>query len=207
MWSITFFGFQPLLPFASRPIGIPAVIIHEFLVALGNMPNQIQQEQQRRPYPLVFSIFVMIFTRSVESIGICFKKEQQVTSGVDLFATVMALAGVSQPPQTSGKPIVDDELKLFPQGSHNEVYCEWEHRRSDDKGKPMSLRCLRSNDYKLVYDTIDGEGELYDYAKDPNEFFNVYNDDAYASVKAELTLRLANRYIAKVPHTPCECGW
>ena len=60
-WPFTLFGLDPLFPFTAHPIGIPTEIIHEFLVALGNMPNQIQQKQQGRPYPLDFSIFVMTF--------------------------------------------------------------------------------------------------------------------------------------------------
>jgi hypothetical protein len=69
-WPFALFGLNPLFPFTARPIGSPTVIIHELLVALGNMPNQIQQKQQGRPDPLVFSIFVMIFAGSIAHLAL-----------------------------------------------------------------------------------------------------------------------------------------
>lgn len=51
--------------------------------------------------------------------------------------------------------------------------------------------------YKLIHYYYDiDEWELYDIKEDPQEMKNVYNDPAYASVKADLH-KLLTRLMAK----------
>ena len=52
---------------------------------------------------------------------------------------------------------------------------------------------IRTSDYKLIhfYNDVD-EWELYDMRRDPSEMNNVYNDPAYAKVRAELHEQLKN---------------
>ena len=49
---------------------------------------------------------------------------------------------------------------------------------------------VRTEKYKLMYFTDLKEWELYDLEKDPTELKNVYNDPAYAGVRAEMTAEL-----------------
>jgi len=50
---------------------------------------------------------------------------------------------------------------------------------------------IRTNRYKLIHFYYDiDEWELYDLEKDPNEMKNVYNDEAYAKVKADMHKQL-----------------
>ena len=54
---------------------------------------------------------------------------------------------------------------------------------------------IRTQAHKLVRRTY-GDHELYDLEKDPLELKNVYGEKEYASVQAELEMRLLDWYIA-----------
>lgn len=64
---------------------------------------------------------------------------------------------------------------------------------------------IRTTDYKLIhfYNDVD-EWELYDLKKDPHEMQNVYNDPAYAEVRADLHRRLEALQQECGDTDPCE---
>ncbi len=128
----------------------------------------------------------------------------ELTSGVDIMATILSLAGAADGPVESGVPFLDAELGLFPHGPREYALCEWEHWRNPGNG---SLRCIRTKTHKLVHYNNDDCGELYDLAADPDEFVNHYDDPAYADVKTELCGKLTHHYLSRRPRVPYEGGW
>jgi arylsulfatase A-like enzyme len=127
-----------------------------------------------------------------------------LTSGVDLMATILAAAGLADGPVENGVPFLDGELRLFPHGRREYVLAEWEHW--GDKGN-SSLRCIRTKEHKLVHYNNDTCGELYDLSNDPDEFINHYDDGDYADVRGELTDKLVGHYLSRRPRVPYEGGW
>jgi arylsulfatase A-like enzyme len=128
----------------------------------------------------------------------------EVTSGVDLMATVLALAGAAGGPVESGRRMVDADLNLLPDGPRGYALAEWEHPKAADNS---SLRMIRTREHKLVLYNGSTEGELYDLSADPQEFTNRWSDPAYAAVRRRLIDQLAAVYLASRPRTPFEGAW
>jgi arylsulfatase A-like enzyme len=51
---------------------------------------------------------------------------------------------------------------------------------------------IRTADWKLVHYVRAPYGELYNLREDPHELHNLYDDRAYAQVRAEMKSRLAD---------------
>lgn len=128
----------------------------------------------------------------------------ELSSGVDLLATVQAAAGLPDVQCESGLPLVDADLNLFPGGKHDYVLAEWEHPRHSSSS---SLRMIRTKEHKLVHYANSDEGELYDLRNDPNEFANEYGNPKFAAVREELFRRLAAHYLSYRPRIRFEGGW
>lgn len=60
-------------------------------------------------------------------------------------------------------------------------------------GVALSLRVVRTKTDKLTMDMRSGDGEMYDFVKDPDEMTNVFNDPAYAERRKVLEAYLAER--------------
>jgi len=129
----------------------------------------------------------------------------ELSSMVDLFSTVSALAGCADAPRQSGRPLLDADLTLFPEGKREQVFAEWDSR---GEGPTSSLRCIRTRDFKLVhYGRAPGEGEFYDLQEDPHEFFNQFHHERLAAERTELKEALCRHYLTQKPHVPCEGAW
>ena len=50
-------------------------------------------------------------------------------------------------------------------------------------------------------------GELYDYAEDPHECRNRFDDPAYQQIQRDLFSALAHAYLTRRPDTPYRGGW
>ena len=148
----------------------------------------------------------------------------------DVMATALELAGLaaehthfarSLAPQLQGAA-GDPERAVFIEGgyAYHEPHCfeglpERDGFARDEthiyypKGKlqqtdPQTVTrvvALRTQTHKLVY-RPDGVNELYDYATDPQELYNRYDDPAYAAVQAQLTTRLLEWLIQTGDVTP-----
>ncbi len=128
----------------------------------------------------------------------------ELTSMVDLFATVGALAGCPEVPRQSGRSFINSDLELFPEGVRDDVLAEWE---APGAGPTSSLRCLRTRDLKLVHYGRSGEGEFYDLKNDPDEFFNKTSDDTLSAEQAALREMLNRHYLTYRPHCPSAGAW
>ena len=63
----------------------------------------------------------------------------------------------------------------------------------------LTLRCIRTEDAKLTLELKSGAGEMYDLRADPHEMNNVFDDPAYASLRARLTALIEARPKDTVP--------
>jgi arylsulfatase A-like enzyme len=128
----------------------------------------------------------------------------ELSSAVDLMATIQAAAGVEQPIRGSGRPLLDAQLRPFPEGPREYALCEWEQ---PGNGLTSSLRCIRTKTHKLVQYAGGQAGELYDLAKDPSEFENLYNAPGLEKVQEDLYRKLASHYMHYRPHVRFEGAW
>jgi choline-sulfatase len=110
-----------------------------------------------------------------------------VVSLVDLVATVVDIAGAQ-----SVAPLDGDSLLGLMQGQgegwKDEAFCEY---LAHGVARPTAL--LRQGRHKLNYSLGDSP-ELYDIEADPNEFEDLANDTAHASVLADLQERLLSQW-------------
>jgi len=118
--------------------------------------------------------------------GIPAGRHAGVTSLVDLFPTLLELAGDGRMPPLAGPIEGESWLALFGGGK----------RRSDaaiseysDMGACAPCRMIRAGSLKYVY-THGHRAQLFDLARDPLELTNLSGDGAYAADEARLRARL-----------------
>ncbi len=112
-----------------------------------------------------------------------------MVSNVDFAETMLEMAGVKVPSDMQGRsmvPILKGKTPKDWRKEHYYHYYEYPAVHSVKRHYGIS-----TEQYKLIhfYYNID-EWELFDLKADPQEMKNVYNDPAYASVKADLHKRL-----------------
>lgn len=138
----------------------------------------------------------------------------QLVTNVDFAQTILEAAGVPAHPRMQG-------LSFWPQltdGSHAPTqdavyYRYWEH--DDINHNVLAHYGVRTDTHKLIYFYNDGLGipgtsdvtyppewEMYDLVADPEELVNVAASPEYASIRAELEVRLWNLQVqfGDTPH-------
>ncbi len=93
-----------------------------------------------------------------------------LTSSVDFFATLPALAGIEVADPKSGLPFLDAAGSLFPAGDREEVYMEWDE---PGDGPTRTVRGLRTASHKLIMYPGTEVEECYDLQNDPGEVKNL----------------------------------
>ena len=73
-------------------------------------------------------------------------KVEGLSSAVDFYATLPALAGIRVDDAKDGRCFMDGG-GLFPDGEREEIYAEWDSSRTGDT---RCIRCLRTGRHKLV---------------------------------------------------------
>lgn len=111
----------------------------------------------------------------------------EVVSGIDLFPTLIDLCGLPRPNRLQGRSIVKLLRNPDAQLKHHPAYTVV--LRKGEFG-----RALRTQRY-LYINWTTGDGQLYDYRKDPHQFYNHMDDPAYADVVAKMK-RMMDRMIA-----------
>jgi len=112
-----------------------------------------------------------------------------MVSNVDFAETFLDMAGVKVPSDMQGRSMVPVLKGKTPANWRKEHYYHY----YEYPGSHMVKRHygMSTERYKLIHYYYDiDEWELYDIKTDPQEMKNVYNDPAYASVKAGLHKRL-----------------
>ena len=130
---------------------------------------------------------------------------QALAMNIDLAPTFIDMAGLPVPEDIQGrslKPVFDNGGKV-PEGWREGVYYHYYEYPSWHSVKRHYG--IRTADYKLIhfYNDVD-EWELYDMRRDPREMRNVYNDPAYAEVRADMHRRLEELQRECRDTDPCE---
>ncbi len=101
------------------------------------------------------------------------KRVDTLAEMADLYPTILEIAGVRPPRQTSGRSLLGplEEREFY--GS-----CEGRHY------------CVMENRVKLVYTAFGGQSLLFDLARDPMERRDLSADPAYAKVQERLRRKL-----------------
>lgn len=122
---------------------------------------------------------------------------EALVSAVDLFPTVLEMAGVPQPEAGSILPNSPDWVAVEqPSGvqgrsmrpllaGETQEHRDWAYVECDASELGDRLRHVRSRDWALTYYTVSGEGTFFDLRNDPGELYNRWNDPGYAGAKSE----------------------
>lgn len=110
-----------------------------------------------------------------------------LSMNVDFAPTFLDYAGVEIPDDIQGRslrPVLDNEGRTPEDWREAAYYHFYEYPAEHSVKRHYGIRTDR---YKLIhfYNDID-EWELYDMVNDPKEMRNVYDDPAYAGVRAEM---------------------
>jgi len=106
----------------------------------------------------------------------------------DFAPTFLELAGVSVPADMHGRSLAPLFTGGTPPGWRTEIYYRYYH----DPGHHHTAAHygIRTSSHKLIHYWKQGQWELYDLAKDPDEMRNLYTDPAAQPVVADLKGRL-----------------
>lgn len=126
----------------------------------------------------------------------------QILTNVDFAQTFLDFAGVPAPVRMQGVSFAP-ALRGQPQHTRDGFYYRY-YENDDAQHHATAHYGIRTDRHKLIYFYGDGLGlpgtsdvkftpawELYDLEADPDELNNVYDDPAYAHVRADLTVQLA----------------
>lgn len=119
---------------------------------------------------------------------------------VDIAPTVMDAAGIEIPVGMQGKsltPLLTGAAK----DHRDSVYIEFYNAVGKYDPTPMAT-CVRTATHKLAYYQSLGTGELYDLAKDPGEFNNLWNHPDSKDVQNKMTQLLLARMIGSLDPLP-----
>ena len=112
-------------------------------------------------------------------------------STIDLpasFADWAGAPGLDARHSTSLRPLIESKGGANGPSSpagRDYAFNEWE-LHPNRAGVQLSLRCVRTKTHKLTYEALSDSGELYDFANDPQEMDNRWNDPGIVPVQREL---------------------
>jgi len=112
-----------------------------------------------------------------------------MVSNIDFAETFLNIAGVKVPSDMQGRSMVPILEGKTPSDWRKEHYYHYYEYPAEHK--VMRHYGISTERYKLIHFYYDiDEWELFDLKTDPQEMKNVYNDPAYAKVRAELHRQL-----------------
>lgn len=109
----------------------------------------------------------------------------------DIMPTLLELGGLRPPDSVQGKSLAP-ALRQPGLALHEEIYIE-----SGDE-----LRTLRTSTTRLTWHGAKARGELYDLARDPHEYRNLWDEPAAAALKTDMLGRLLARMVRNVDPLP-----
>jgi arylsulfatase A-like enzyme len=122
-----------------------------------------------------------------------------LTSSLDIFPTMQALAGIREVHPSSGIRMVDTELNLVPDEEREFAISEW--RMHPDTGKVADdILSIRTRDRRYVWYENTGEEEFYEHATDPFELDNRASTENTGSIRSALAESLHS-------HKPARGNW
>lgn len=162
------------------------MIGHHGLHSKGNAVWVVEGKRGTRPNMFEESIRVPFLVRWPGTVRAGLVIEQTI-SNLDIFPTILAMAGVSAGPYKGpGRDFTPLLLGQKPSWS-NDLFGEYDLHH----GALASLRLLRTPQWKLIRNyTAGGVNELYRIESDPGETENRYDDPAAHEVRHALQKRL-----------------
>jgi arylsulfatase A-like enzyme len=123
-----------------------------------------------------------------------------LVSHIDIMPTMLELAGVPVPHGVQGQSYATG-LQSGEFAGRPYILCEDDNLAYGPNVEGQA-RTLRTPQYRLTYFLPGDDGELYDLEKDPNEFYNRWDDPEYAPVRNELIQQLLGAVIAAADPKP-----
>jgi arylsulfatase A-like enzyme len=127
---------------------------------------------------------------------------EALASTIDLPATILDRAGLSPFNGIQGRslvPVISGASEVH----RDDVVVEDENQRTlPGLGRRPRERTLVTEQYRISVFLDQQWGELYDLANDPHELRNLWDELAFASVRADLTSRLLHRLIDADDRSP-----
>lgn len=114
---------------------------------------------------------------------------------IDLFPTILDLAGVPIPAGTQGRTLIR-QLKGESDRAHDQLYVE-----NDVDALGLRLRTLMTDRWKLTWYVGQAYGEIYDLEEDPHEFVNLWHR-CDPAVKYDLVSSLLDTVVANQDTLP-----
>ena len=118
-----------------------------------------------------------------------------LSSLIDLFPSILDLAGVPVPEGTQGKTLIRP-LTGASDRAHDQVYVE-----NDADVLGLRLRTLVTERWKLTWYAGQDDAEIYDLQEDPHEFVNLW-DRCDPAIQHELVSRLLETVVANQDTLP-----
>ena len=142
--------------------------------------------------------FIWADTKDAAKPGVC----SALAGTIDIGATVLDRAGIAPYNGYQGQsllPLVEGTADRI----HDSVLIEDDQQRSYfGYDSPPRIRTLITERWRMTMSHGVSWGELYDLENDPDEMDNLWDDASHASVRAELTERLARRQMELVDRSP-----
>jgi len=123
---------------------------------------------------------------------------QEFIEQVDLLPTMLDLVGVAHPAGVQGRSL-GPMLAGSALGSWRDAVLIQDRDSSEleahgMQARDMSLKTIRTREWKLVFYQGKPYGELYDLVKDPQEYVNLWDSAAHRSTRQDLIVRLLDLY-------------
>ncbi len=130
------------------------------------------------------------------------RRQKALVELVDIAPTLLDAAGIKHPEGMQGRSfwniLIDDKQKDF---HRKDVYCEYYNSLPWNNPHAYGTMVLTER-YKLVaYHGLDN-GELYDLKNDPNETYNLWNNEEFKDLKLEMFRILCDRMAETVDPLP-----
>ncbi len=122
-----------------------------------------------------------------------------VVEFVDIYPTLVQAAGLTLPPNLSGRslvPLLASPTRAWDQAAFTQIL-------RPGNGTPVMGRTIRTDRWRYT-EWAGGEAgaELYDHRSDPREFTNLANRPDHQATRAELRRRFEGKAAAGVPTAP-----
>jgi arylsulfatase len=127
---------------------------------------------------------------------------------IDIVPTILELTGLTVDKRIQGKSLLPILTGDKPADFHKEfVRCEFYDAGMLDKTQTIGFATMyRNARYKIINYHGHEKGELFDLAKDPNEFHNLWDDPKYNNIKADLLKKSFDATVQSIDTGPERLG-